>query len=534
MSGKPKVLLVYPGSKTWGFTYPMGLFYVAKALQQDGIEVTLLHLGTGTLKDLKNEKYLFVGMTMMVGEMVGKGLEAARLIKAADPAVPIVLGGVYPSIMPEQVLANPLIDIAVIGEGEVTARELAAALLKGADLAAVKGIAFKRDGAVVTTPPRELIDIETLDADLPYYLLGDIFAKSTVLPIHTSRGCPYRCAFCYSPMFNKRKYRFKSAKKVVDEMEFIVGKYGIRNFNFDYEDEFLVNTDRAVAIFEDVLRRGLKIKWTAFCRFDSFCSAYAKYGERFVRLLKDSGCFYLSFGAESGSQRLLDEVILKDIKVEQIVSVSDILKKHRLIHRISFINCFPGETRADVEETFKVLDRISEGNRYLVIGIFNLIPLPKTAIMERLVRDHGYVPPQTMEAWADHIPTRRERVTWHTKEHAALCADISRIFVPFHQQFDSYAEYRDYMVTSSGAYPGGPLAYLITKEQRFRYKRRWFAHNVEIALFAAAFRTYTVALNWLVNSILKKYLSGAMFAALKRRFGKDAWAKKAGGADRTE
>lgn len=535
MTAKPKVLLIYPGNKTWGFTYPMGLLYVANALQKDGIEVSLLHLGTGTLDDLKKDDYLFVGMTMMVGEMVGKGLEAARLVKANNPATPIVLGGVYPSILPEQVLANPLIDIAVIGEGEETARELAAALLSGADLGGVKGLAYKSGGSVVTTPARELLDLETLDQDLPYNLLGDIFTKSTVVPIHTSRGCPYRCAFCYSPLFNKRRYRFKSARKVVDEIEFIVNKYGIRNFNFDYEDEFLVNTDRAVEIFEDLLRRGLKIRWTAFCRFDSFCSARAKHGDRFIKLLKDSGCFYLSFGAESGSQRLLDEVIKKDITVEQIISTSAVLRDHQLIHRVSFINCFPGETRADLEETFKVIDRISEGNRYLALGLFNLIPLPKTAIMERLQRDHGYVPPATMEGWADHIPTRRESVTWHTKEHADFCFAASRMAnnSAFNQDFRSYAEYKDFIRTSSGAYPGGYPAYLVARLQRFRYKRRWFYYNVEVIVFAWVRRYAVIATNFVVNSILKKYLSDSAFAALKRFFGKDAWAaggKEDGGA----
>jgi len=349
MSAKSKVLLIYPGNKAWGFTYPMGLLYVAQALRKMDIEVSLLHLGVGTLSDLKRDDYLFVGINMMVGEVVGRGLAAAKLIKEFNPAIPVVLGGVYPSILPEQVLRNPLIDIVVIGEGEETVKELAAALKEKGGLAKINGLAYKTNEKIIINAPRALINMETLEFDLPYDLLGGVFARSSVMPVHTSRGCPHRCGFCYSPMFNKRKYRCKSAGKVVDEMEYLIAKYGIRNFNFDYEDEFFVDPGRAVEIFETVLRRGLKIKWAAFCRFDSFCAAYARFGENFVKLLKDSGCFYLSFGAESGSQRLLDEIVKKDIKIDQIYTTVEALKRNRIVHRITFITCFPGETRTDLE-----------------------------------------------------------------------------------------------------------------------------------------------------------------------------------------
>ena len=529
MAVKPKVLLIYPGNKAWGFTYPVGLLYVAQSLRKIDVEVSILHLGVATLADLRYDDYLFVGINMMIGDVVGRGLEAAKLVKKFNPAIPIVLGGVYPSILPEQVLANPLIDIVVIGEGEETVKELASALKEKSDLANIKGLAYKADEKIVINAPRELINMETLGFDLPYELLGKVFAKSSVMPVHTSRGCPYRCGFCYSPMFNKRRYRYKSARRVVEEMEYLIAKYGIQNFNFDYEDEFFVNPDRAVEIFQTVLRRGLKIKWAAFCRFDSFCTAYARFGDDFVKLLKDSGCFYLSFGAESGSQKLLDEVVKKDIKIDQIYTTVDALKKHRIVHRITFITCLPGETAADLEDSFDVIDRISEDNRYLVVGIFNLIPLPQTSIMELLRKNYGFVPPSTMEDWIDYLPVKRERVTWHTKEYTSLCFAVSRMCpVPFYLEFDSYGSYKNYVKNSSGAAPGGYLAYLVTKAQRLRYKKRCFKHNFEMALFTKALGAYALVRNFLLDSILKKYLSASSFAALKKMFGKNDWA---GGED---
>ena len=119
---------------------------------------------------------------------------------------------------------------------------------------------------------------------------------------------------------------------------------------------------------------------------------------------------------------------------------------------------------------------------------------------------------------------KRSRVTWHTKEYTDLCFGIASMCpVPFHLDFDSYGSYRNYIDNSSGAYPGGLLAYLVTKTQRFRYKNRLFKYNLEIIMFGKAMRCYAVVRNYLVNSILKKYLSNSAFAALKKLFGRNDW-----------
>lgn len=530
---KPKVLLVYPGSKSMGFTFPMGLLYVAQALQKAGIEVTMLHLGVDSLSDLKFTNYLFVGISMLTGEIVSNGLEVARMVKGYDSRIPVVLGGVHPSLLPEESLENALVDIVVIGEGERTAQELAECLLAKGDLASVKGIGYKDpDKKIRINPKRELIDLDELEFDVPYELLGRHFYNSFTMPVHTSRGCPYRCGFCYNPVLNKRRYRSKSAARVVAEIEYLHRKYGVFNFNFDYEDEFFVDPKRAYEIFKSVIEKGLKIQWSAFCRFNTFDKAIERFGDDFLEVLKKSGCYYMSFGAESGSQRLLDDVILKDIKVEQVVRTIDRMKRAGLMHRVSFICCFPTETPDDLEESFRLIDRISRDNDKIVLGIFRLVPLPGTMIYERLKKEHGFKSPASLEEWGRYkIPSESfEDVTWLPGDYARMCHNISLLSnYPFHQDFRSYGEYRRFVYNIDSSYGTGYLDYLMARLQRWRYRNRRFGFNVEPLIF----NRFIEARMFAKRYILKKYLPAFAYELLKKRFGKHSWTfrEEAGGGN---
>ena len=517
-----KVLLVYPGIKSGGFALPLGLLIVAQSLQKIGIGVSLFHYTTDNIKNLKYDNYLFVGISMLTGKIISNGLYIAKLIKNFNSKIPIVLGGVHPTLLPEESLRNELVDIVVIGEGDETVKELALCLLDNGDLSKVKGLAFKdTNKKIIVNPPREFIDLNTLDFDIPYYLLGKKFLYSYAIPIHTSRGCPYRCSFCYSVNFHKRKYRFKSAERVADEIEFIYKKYNIRIFDFGYEDEFFIDPFRACEIFKKIDAKGLKIAWTSFCRFDTFDRALNKIGSEFMELLKNSGCYFLSFGAESGSQRLLDEVIKKDIKVEQIFRTIDAMKTYKIPHRVNFIPDFPTETWDDIKTTFDVIDKISYNNSYIAVPIINLFPLPCTPILELVTRKYNFKPPTSLEEWAKFkMPFPYKNVTWNTKEHAKLCYNLSLMSVfPFHQDIKSYKIYKEFIYTSTSVYPSGYHSYILAKIQRWRYKHKLFNFNLECFLFMKLTNTITAIKRYIVNSILKKYLSVKQYNTLKEIFG---------------
>jgi len=526
MNNKPKVLLVYPGNKLRGFAFPMGILYIAKSLLNINIDVSIIHLGIDSIKDIKFENYLFVGISMLTGKTISEGLYVAKLIKNYNKKIPVVLGGVHPSLLPEESLKNELVDIVVIGEGDETVKELADGLLNNQDLSKIKGIAYKdNNGKIVINAARDLIDMNKLDFDLPYYLLGKNISLSYELPLHTSRGCPYRCGFCYSTAFHKRKYRFKDAERVVDEIEFLYNKYNIRSFDIAYEDELFIDPVRVYNIFSSVLKKNLKIRWSAFCRFNTFDNAVNKIGADFVDVISKSGCEYLSFGAESGSQRLLDEIIKKDIKIDQIYRTIDWLKNYKIPHRVTFVFGFPTETKNDLNSTFEVIDKISYNNNLIIIGLFMLRPFPGTSLFDFIKKNYVYNPPSSLEEWGNYkmLFASYKEVVWHPQKYSKMCYNITLLSNHiFHQDFKSYKDYKKFIYSSNstGVYPIGYAGYLINKIQRYRYKKRFFNFMLETVLFGKLIAIKSSVKRFIVNCILRKYLSQKTYQKLKNWYGK--------------
>lgn len=218
-----KILLIYPGHFNSLFSeIPLPLLYIAWALRKKAFDVEIFDARLQDINTIEDKNYLFVGITSMTGEMLKSAIEAAKYIRNMNPAIPIVWGGVHVSLLPEQSLKSPYVDIVVRGEGELTVQELAETLLNRENLNSIAGISFKRQGVILTNPDRKFMDLDEIDIELPYDII-DLKQYSNVdFPLHTSRGCPWKCTFCYNLVFNKRKYRSKSVERVLDEIEYVV------------------------------------------------------------------------------------------------------------------------------------------------------------------------------------------------------------------------------------------------------------------------------------------------------------------------
>ena len=166
------VLLVFPGRhKAPDPQVPLQLLHVAGALQRAGHRVRIFDMRLADYHSLRIGDPLFVGITAMSGPQIRYGLELARGVRAAKPHVPIVWGGVHPTLLPEQTVASDFVDVVVRGEAELVVGPLAAALAAGAPLDAVNGLTYKADGAIRSTPDADLIDLDTIPVELPYDLL---------------------------------------------------------------------------------------------------------------------------------------------------------------------------------------------------------------------------------------------------------------------------------------------------------------------------------------------------------------------------
>ena len=288
-------------------------------------------------------------------------------------------GGVHPSLLPEQTVADRSVDVVVRGEGEETIVDLANSFAAGHPLDDVLGITYKVDGKIRSNPDRPPITLDEVPIDLPYELIdADHYPsfKSGRFHIQTSRGCPHRCGFCYNSVFNKRTWRCKSVERVLDEFEFVHEKHPDMRCLDIIDDNYFVDEARVEAICRGMLERDIDVTWRADCRFDYM----SRYGENFIRLLEKSGCVELNFGAETGSERLL-ELIHKDVSTEMMFKSVEKLRDFAptIEPYVFWMSGLPKETEEDSKETYRVMERLSEINgktQDVEICIYTPFPSP--------------------------------------------------------------------------------------------------------------------------------------------------------------
>lgn len=342
-----------------------------------------------------------VGINSPFYTQMPPALQAARLVRRLLPETPIIVGGAPVTVRPEDYLAEPAVTVAAIGESEETAPQLLAALERGDDLSAVPGIAWRRDGRVVVNPRGGFI--EDLDALPPpaYHLLDmDAYLRTAsddaegrwrwrarrILTVQTSRGCPFRCTFCTVHALMGRKYRWQSAERVLEHIRFIATRLGIRHIHF-IDDNLAQNTPRFLAIIDGLMemkRSGAPIAWETpmGMRTD-------KLTLEVLTKARDAGCKSIFLTVESGSQRVLDEVIGKGLRLESVIRAADACKRLGLKARAGFIMGLPGETLDDMQMTVDFARRLKR--RYGIRGHLSIAtPLYATRLYETCAQ-HGYL-----------------------------------------------------------------------------------------------------------------------------------------------
>lgn len=342
---------------------------------------------------------LYVGISAMTGFQIRDGLDVARRVRDARPDVQIVWGGWHPTILPEETLAHPLVDVVVIGQGERTAYELAEAIRTGGDLGAVRGIAFKRDGRIVKTPKQDLLTVDEVPRmdysliNVADHLVHESAYNVRMITYLGSRGCPHRCGFCAMRTVYDRKWVALPPARVLAELEDLIRTHKVNGIYFE-DDNFFVNRDRAKEICRGMIARNFNVKWTALARADYI----VKFDQELLGLMREAGCIRVLVGAESGSQAMLD-LITKDITVGQIVESAHLLDTSGIEADLSFMVGFP-EDDEEVDVTLDFILKLKRELRNLSIKLFFYTPFPGSSLYAYAV-EHGFEPPASLEAWAD-------------------------------------------------------------------------------------------------------------------------------------
>ena len=312
-------------------------------------------------------------------------VKIARQIRKRRPQTVILLGGPHPTVLESEIMNRfPEFDVLVRGEAEETIIPLLDALDTGNDLSEIPGISY-RDGLCVR---RAVCDAGVMDVDrLPlaafhFYPIRELGLRK--MRVEAGRGCPFHCTFCSTATFFGRRYRVKSAEKLVNELEFLHRTYGIRDFSLQH-DLFTVNRRKVLEFCEEV--RAHNFKWTCSARIDCV-------DPELLREMARSGCRGIYFGVETGSASL-QEAVKKRLDLNLLRPTLTCARESKIEVTTSFITGFPEETVSDLKATLDCLDdclRISPTTTSLQLHL--LTPEPGTALYEMNRNDllyDGYI-----------------------------------------------------------------------------------------------------------------------------------------------
>jgi anaerobic magnesium-protoporphyrin IX monomethyl ester cyclase len=480
---------------------PLSILAVASPLVRNNIDVIIIDSNFGERyedKDIDFSKVICVGISAMTGYQIRNGLDFAQYVREYDENVPIVWGGVHVSLLPEQSIENPLVDIIVAGQGEITFLELVKSLKEGKTLTGIQGILFKKDGKVITNETRpftdinefpplcyDLLDVKNYIAETKQKKLrsSDAFLtkEARFLYYCSSVGCPYRCRFCASSKMAGNKWTGLGAQRVIDEVEGLVKKYGINSLQF-CDAEFFINRKRAKDIAQGFVDRKLGINWKAQVRANTF----DKFDDGMMQVLKESGYTHVEIGVESGSQRMLD-YINKNITVEQVIRCAEKIKKYEMFSSFCFVYGFPGETREDMKGSFKLASKLKELLPNCLIPVYFFDPFPAVPLYHESVK-LGMTAPKNLEEWADMKPDMREPsplVPWQNRKFKDKVHRVVIFYLPLAYPADIGLGTLTYVKTKMKKGWCRPIVWLGHKLALWRVKRQFFGLPFEWKLFKA-------------------------------------------------
>lgn len=386
--------------------HPLGLMYVATGARRGGYnDITILDMKTEDLRVPQAADRLealrpdIIGMTAMTYEAGCLHALAAEM-KRRLPNCKIVAGGPHPSVAADDVMKDKNVDFCVRGEGEITFPALLGAIESGTtNFSEVLGVAWRRDdGEIIMNgdrvPPDSLDDLGFPAWDLidnkKYYDVprgGIIYAHKEFATIFSSRACPWRCTYCHNSY--GKKFRERSARHVLDEIDMLVRDLGVRELVF-YDDIFNFKPERAKAICRGLIDRNynLKLTFPNGLRGDIL-------DEELVDLMKEAGMYRAMIAIESGVPRV-QKVMKKNLRLPQTKKIVDYMASQGVMTHGAFMLGFPTETQEEMLETI----RWARESSFHTAAFYRVIPFKGTELF-RQVEAAGH---QLPTDWSHYEP----------------------------------------------------------------------------------------------------------------------------------
>lgn len=401
-----KILLLDPPFKSFAgifsLYFPLGLTYVAGAVRRAGHECSILDMDAAEPKEgslnfsreyesynsyisalnapdhptwkllrqlVKRHNPDLIGITALTTKF-GSVIQTARFCKQVLPNVPIVVGGAHASTMPHLCLQIPEVDFVLRGESDETFVELIEAVEKRRSPSEVGSLSWRNGGTIIDNPDKAFAgNLDELALpDRSALLNPENYSSEDMGVILTSRGCPFRCSYCFH-MWEK-KVRYRSPASVIEEIREVNQRYGTTQFSIK-DDSFTVKKNHVMALCEEFRRLPFKISFNCTTRVDLL-------DEELLKTMREAGCAQVSVGIESGSARVLRETD-KDISLEQVVRAAEMLNRHRLFWTGYFMIGLPEETEEDILKTIAFMKKVKPF--YAGLGVYN--PFPRTKLFRQ-------------------------------------------------------------------------------------------------------------------------------------------------------
>lgn len=371
---------------------PLGLLSIGAVLEKEGVDVDIVPADILKLswrdieKKIRADRPDIVGVTSTT-ENRFQSFKLVKLAKRALPEAVAVMGGPHASMAAEDTLLHiPELDVVVRGEGEETMLDLCRALERRREIDGIShiaGVSYRRGGRVIHNRPRSpIVNLDGLPFPAFHLVPFEKYNFKIEVPgrgllpavnVMTSRGCPFNCNFCATPVNWGRAVRVRSPENVIREIELLIERYGARVIFF-YDDTFNLSQKRVEDICDLILERKLPIFWRAEIRLDLMTKPL-------LARMKQAGLFHVSFGLEAGSERVRNTVIDKKIKIRDFHNVIAWCKELEVIPNVFFIFSHPTETWEEAQETIRIIEQYKHEVEasVAILHVYPGTPLERTA-----------------------------------------------------------------------------------------------------------------------------------------------------------
>lgn len=417
---------------------PLSLLTAASLLDRDGFTVKIIDAlvepdyAAQLLRHADGA--LCVGITAMTGYQIHDGLAVSAQVKKRFPRLPVIWGGWHPTIMPEQTVSHPCVDIVVKGQGEITFQQTVQALKDAQSLEGIAGIVYKQGERIMRNPDRPIEDLNRFPP-IPYHLidvekyihLSDMGYRT--LDYRITQGCPFQCSFCAEHLMSKRRWVALSSQRMYEEFKYLKDTYRIDSIML-LEDSTFVERNRIKEFCRLLIDQNLAIRWgNANVRANQLLE-----DEEIWDLLQRSGCHNLLVGAESGLQDILD-LVNKQVKVQDIVTFKRKCSQYGLRSFVSFMIGFPSQRidrpalRRELDSILEVIDQLRSIDWRQQIYVSIYMPYPGTPLFA-LALQCGMREPASLEEWAA-IDLTGSHSPWLPKGFAGRINYLNEFIFPY-------------------------------------------------------------------------------------------------------